>query len=143
MNAAPAQAVNHHADYRGFSGVAGLLGGLLFLAIGRTNARLAVDVASVSAADHVVDIGCGPGTAVRAAARCGARATGIDPAPVMLRVARAVTRRRDRIDWAQGAAERLPVPSKKQIVARIEKRLGEKGQEKTLASADPERVTDL
>ena len=96
MNAAPAQAVNRHADYRGFSGVAGMLGALLFLAIGRTNARLAVDVASVSAADHVVDIGCGPGTAVRAAARCGARATGIDPAPVMLRVARAVTRRRDR-----------------------------------------------
>jgi ubiquinone/menaquinone biosynthesis C-methylase UbiE len=111
MNAAPIQAVNHHADYRGFSGVTGLLGSLLFLAMGRTNARLAVDIASVSAADHVVDIGCGPGVAVRAAARRGARATGIDPAPVMLRVARAVTRGRDGIVWAEGAAESLPVPS--------------------------------
>jgi ubiquinone/menaquinone biosynthesis C-methylase UbiE len=111
MSAAPIQAVNHHADYRGFSGVAGLLGSLLFLAMGRTNARLAVDIASVSAADHVVDIGCGPGVAVRAAAYRGARATGIDPAPVMLRVARAVTRGRDGIVWAEGAAEKLPVPS--------------------------------
>jgi ubiquinone/menaquinone biosynthesis C-methylase UbiE len=111
MNAAPIQAVNHHADYRGFSGVAGLLGALLFLAIGRTNARLAVDIASVTAADHVVDIGCGPGVAVRAAADRGARATGIDPAPVMLRTARAVTRGRDGIDWAEGAAESLPVPT--------------------------------
>jgi ubiquinone/menaquinone biosynthesis C-methylase UbiE len=111
MNAAPAQTVNHHADYRGFSGVAGLLGGLLFLAVGRTNARLAVDIASVSAADHIVDIGCGPGVAVRAAARRGARATGIDPALVMLRMARAVTRGREGIFWAEGAAESLPVPS--------------------------------
>jgi ubiquinone/menaquinone biosynthesis C-methylase UbiE len=111
MNAAPVQAVNHHADYRGFSGVAGLVGSLLFLAMGRTNARLALDIASVSAADHVVDIGCGPGVAIRAAARRGARATGIDPAPVMLRVARAVTRGRDGIVWAEGAAEGLPVPT--------------------------------
>jgi ubiquinone/menaquinone biosynthesis C-methylase UbiE len=111
MDAAPAQAVNHHADYPGFAGVAGLLGGLLFLAIGRTNARLAVDIASVSATDHVVDIGCGPGVAVRAAAGRGARATGIDPAPVMLRIARAVTRARDGVVWAEGAAESLPVPT--------------------------------
>jgi ubiquinone/menaquinone biosynthesis C-methylase UbiE len=111
MNASPAQTVNHHADHPGFAGVAGLLGSLLFLAIGRTNARLAADIASVSAADHVVDIGCGPGVAVRAAARRGARATGIDPAPVMLRVARVVTRGRGGIDWVEGAAESLPVPT--------------------------------
>jgi ubiquinone/menaquinone biosynthesis C-methylase UbiE len=111
MNAAPLQAVNHHADYPGFAGVAGLVGSLLFLAIGRTNARLAVDIASVTAADHVVDIGCGPGVAVRAAAGRGARATGIDPASVMLRMARAVTRGRDGIVWAEGAAESLPVPT--------------------------------
>jgi ubiquinone/menaquinone biosynthesis C-methylase UbiE len=72
---------------------------------------LAVDIASVSAADHVVDIGCGPGVAVRTAAGRGARATGIDPAPVMLRIARAVTRGRDGIVWAEGAAESLPVPT--------------------------------
>jgi ubiquinone/menaquinone biosynthesis C-methylase UbiE len=111
MNVSPTRTVNHHADHPAFAGVTGLLGSLLFLAIGRTNARLAVDIASVSATDHVLDIGCGPGVAVRAAAGRGARATGIDPAPVMLRVARAVTRGRDGIDWVDGTAESLPVPT--------------------------------
>jgi ubiquinone/menaquinone biosynthesis C-methylase UbiE len=110
MNAAPTTTVNHHADYPGFAGATGLLSGLLFLAIGRAKARLAVDIASVSATDRVVDIGCGPGVAVRAAAARGARATGIDPARVMLRVARAVSRGRDGVDWAEGTAESLPVP---------------------------------
>jgi ubiquinone/menaquinone biosynthesis C-methylase UbiE len=112
----PTRTVNHHAEIPGFAGVTGLLAGLLFLAIGRANARLAVDIASVSATDRVVDIGCGPGVAVRAAARRGARATGIDPAPIMLRVARAVTRGRDGIDWAEGAAESLPVPNESATV---------------------------
>ena len=103
--------VNHHADHPGFAGAAGLLCAVVFLAKGRANARLAVDIASVSATDRVVDIGCGPGVAVRAAARRGARATGIDPASVMLRVARAVTRRSDAVDWAKGTAESLPVPT--------------------------------
>jgi ubiquinone/menaquinone biosynthesis C-methylase UbiE len=110
MNA-PTTTVNHHADHPGFAGATGLLCGLFFLAIGRAKARLAVDIASVSATDRVVDVGCGPGGAVRAAAACGARATGIDPSLAMLRVARAVTRRRDGIDWAEGAAENLPVPT--------------------------------
>jgi Methyltransferase domain len=64
------------------------------LFMGRPKARLAVTAASVSDTDHVVDIGCGPGTAARAAASRGARVTGIDPATVMLRVARAVTPKR-------------------------------------------------
>jgi ubiquinone/menaquinone biosynthesis C-methylase UbiE len=46
---------------------------------------------------------------VRAAARHGAHAIGIDPAPVMLRVARAVTRGRAGVEWAEGTAENLPV----------------------------------
>ena len=109
MTGSPAPTVNHHADHPGFSGATGLLCALVFLAMGRAKARLAVDIVSVSSTDHVVDIGCGPGVAVRAAARRGARATGIDPAPIMLRLARAVTRRRDGVDWAQGTAENLPV----------------------------------
>ena len=35
--------------------------------------------------DSVVDLGCGPGVAVRYVARLGATVTGVDPAPVMLR----------------------------------------------------------
>ena len=36
--------------------------------------------------------------------------TGIDPASVMLRVARVFTRRRAAISWVEGAAENLPLP---------------------------------
>jgi ubiquinone/menaquinone biosynthesis C-methylase UbiE len=52
-----------------------------------------------------------PGSAVRAAAARGARATGVDPSPVMLRVAAPLTvRNRSEIAWRAGAAESIPVP---------------------------------
>jgi ubiquinone/menaquinone biosynthesis C-methylase UbiE len=102
--------VNHHADHPGFAGPGGLLFAIALLLIGRPNARLAVELAEVSDADRVVDIGCGAGVAVRAAARRGASATGVDPAPVMLRVARLVTRGSGKVGWAQGNAEQVPVP---------------------------------
>ncbi|BBY91846.1 SAM-dependent methyltransferase [Mycobacterium gallinarum] len=101
--------VNHHADHPGFSGVTGAIVGLMLLWMGRANARLAVEVTGVSAGDRVVDIGCGPGGAVREAARRGARATGVDPAPVMLRLARTFTRDAS-IAWAEGTAESVPLP---------------------------------
>jgi ubiquinone/menaquinone biosynthesis C-methylase UbiE len=100
-------AVNHHADHPGFAGVTGLLVGLIMSLAGGTVARLAADLTSVSGADRVVDVGCGPGTAVREAGRRGARVTGVDPAPVMLRLARMLTRGRPAITWADGAAEEL------------------------------------
>ncbi|MCT7660017.1 class I SAM-dependent methyltransferase [Mycobacterium deserti] len=100
--------VNHHADHPGFSGATGMLFGLFFLLVGRANARLAVEVAKVSADDRVIDIGCGPGGAVREALRRGAEATGVDPSPAMLRVARLVTRTSARVTWVRGAAERIP-----------------------------------
>jgi ubiquinone/menaquinone biosynthesis C-methylase UbiE len=103
------RAINHHADHPGFAGVGGVLCGLLFLVIGRAKARMAADIAQVSSADHVVDVGCGPGSAARVAARRGARVTGVDPASAMLRVARAVTPRRTTITWSEGTAEGLPV----------------------------------
>jgi ubiquinone/menaquinone biosynthesis C-methylase UbiE len=101
--------VNHHADHAGFAGLTGLVAALGMLIMGRGYARLAVDLASVSDADSVVDIGCGPGNAVRAAARRGARVVGVDPAPLMLRLARAVTRGQPNVSWSQGSAEALPV----------------------------------
>lgn len=105
-----ADAANHHASHPGFAGVTGLLVGLIML-VGRGGvARLAADLAAVSADDHVLDVGCGPGNAVRGAARRGARATGVDPAPVMLRLARTFTSNRPTITWAQGAAEDLRQP---------------------------------
>jgi SAM-dependent methyltransferase len=108
MDMSSAGAVNHHAGHPGFAGVTGLLAGLTMIVAGGAVAHLAVDLASVSATDQVLDVGCGPGTAVRAAARRGARVTGVDPAPVMLRLARTLTRDRPAITWAEGAAEDLP-----------------------------------
>ena len=101
--------VNHHADHPGFSGVMGGCVGLVLLLMGRASARLAVDLVAVSGGDKVVDLGCGPGGAVREAARRGAAATGVDPAPVMLRLARMFTRHGD-IRWTTGTAEQVPLP---------------------------------
>jgi SAM-dependent methyltransferase len=49
--------------------------------------RAAADAAELAGADRVVDVGCGPGIAVRLAARRAAAATGVDPDPAMLRFA--------------------------------------------------------
>jgi ubiquinone/menaquinone biosynthesis C-methylase UbiE len=110
MGVSEALPVNHHADHPGFSGVTAVLPALLFLVIGRSNARLAVDLARVSENDRVVDIGCGPGNAVREAARRGAQATGVDPSSVFLRIARVFTRDQAGVVWAEGTAENVPVP---------------------------------
>jgi ubiquinone/menaquinone biosynthesis C-methylase UbiE len=107
MDMSSADVVNHHAGHPGFTGVTGLLAGLTMIVAGGAVARLAADLAAVSDADRVVDVGCGPGTAVREAAHRGARVTGVDPAPVMLRLARTLTRNRLTITWAEGAAEDL------------------------------------
>ncbi|MEN4400781.1 class I SAM-dependent methyltransferase [Mycolicibacterium senegalense] len=104
-----ARAINHHADHPGFAGVTGVLCGLVFLLVGRAKARMAADIAQLGPDDHVVDVGCGPGTAARIAARRGARATGVDPSSTMLRIARLVTPKRTPITWAEGTAESLPV----------------------------------
>ncbi|MDV3125196.1 class I SAM-dependent methyltransferase [Mycobacterium sp. 21AC1] len=102
-------AVNHHADHPGFAGPTAILCGLVFLLAGRAKAKLAVELADVSAGDHVVDVGCGPGTAARRAAGRGARVTGVDPSTALLRLARALTPKRAGITWSEGTAEDLPV----------------------------------
>jgi ubiquinone/menaquinone biosynthesis C-methylase UbiE len=105
---------NHHADHPGFAGVAGLIAAVGF-AVGRTpHAELAARLTAVAPGDDVVDVGCGPGTAVRHAAALGASSVvGVDPATVMLRVGRLLTapRRhaRSRVRFVQGTAESLPL----------------------------------
>lgn len=103
-------APNHHAHHHGFAGVSGLLVGLTLIPGRGGVARLAADLTAVTADDHVVDVGCGPGSAVRVAARRGATVTGIDPAAVMLTLARRLTRSGPSIRWMDGAAEALPLP---------------------------------
>jgi ubiquinone/menaquinone biosynthesis C-methylase UbiE len=102
-------APNHHRDHPGFSGLSGALLGLT-MAVGRRElVRLALDRTEVTSADRVVDVGCGPGTAARAAARRGATVTGVDPAPVMRTLAGRLTRPRLSVTWADGVAEALPL----------------------------------
>jgi ubiquinone/menaquinone biosynthesis C-methylase UbiE len=106
----PTLPVNHHADHPGFGGVSGFLIGLT-MTIGRgAVARLAAELVSVTTGDRLVDVGCGPGTAAREAARRGALVTGVDPAPVMLRLARMLTPDRSGVAWLPGTAEALPLP---------------------------------
>jgi ubiquinone/menaquinone biosynthesis C-methylase UbiE len=105
---------NHHAAYPTFAGVGGLVAALTF-SVGRgADADLAMRLVAVGADDDVVDVGCGPGVAVRRAARSGAASVvGVDPASVMLRVARIMTRSRHdrpRVRYLEGAAEQLPLP---------------------------------
>jgi ubiquinone/menaquinone biosynthesis C-methylase UbiE len=103
-------APNHHADYPGFSGPAGLVAALSMIVGRDRDAELAARLSGIAAGDVVVDIGCGPGVAARHAARLGASVTGIDPAPVMLKVARLFTRSVDNVRYVEGTAEALPVP---------------------------------
>jgi ubiquinone/menaquinone biosynthesis C-methylase UbiE len=75
-------------------------------------ARVVTTLANVGPGDRVIDIGCGPGTAVREAARHGAIATGIDPDRTMLSFARLISavRRARKVTWQQGSAESVPFP---------------------------------
>lgn len=102
-------APNHHAHHPPFAGVTGLLAALTMLAGRRDHIDLALGLARPRPGDTLLDVGCGPGTAARRAARAGARVVGVDPAPVMLRVARLLSRR-GRITFREGRAEALPVP---------------------------------
>src|SRR5207244_5069284 len=97
-----------HADHAGCSGLVGLVAALSMVVGRDRDARLAARLSSVQSGDVVVDIGCGPGVAARHAARLGAGVTGVDPAPVMLRVARLLTRRSEPVRYVEGAAEALP-----------------------------------
>jgi len=83
----------------------------LSMAAGRgPAARVAVELAAPRAGDAVVDVGCGPGTAARAAQRAGASVVGIDPDPLMLALARPLSLRRRGVRWVLGRAESLPLP---------------------------------
>jgi len=100
---------NHHADYPGFAGAAGLVAALSMAFAHKGDAELAVRLSALASGDRIVDLGCGPGVAVRYAARLGATATGVDPAAVMLRVARRLTRPSLKVQYLEGAAEAIPL----------------------------------
>jgi ubiquinone/menaquinone biosynthesis C-methylase UbiE len=118
MTTSQSSVPNHHAHYPGFAGPAGLIAAASMVLGGKGNARLAERLSELAAGDAVADIGCGPGTAARRAARLGASVTGIDPAPVMLRFARLLSRRSARAPrYAEGSAEALSLPGSSVSVA--------------------------
>jgi ubiquinone/menaquinone biosynthesis C-methylase UbiE len=100
---------NHHAHYPGFSGFSGLLAALSMVRGRAEEADLAVEATHLTSTDRLVDVGCGPGSAARRAARRGAAVTGVDPAGVMLQVARVLDPARH-VAWTRGGAEALPLP---------------------------------
>ncbi len=108
---------NHHADYPGFAGVCGLLAALSMVVGRKSDAQLAARLSGLERGDVVVDVGCGPGAAVREAARRGAVAMGVDPAPVMLRVAKLLTRPSAEVQYLEGAAESIPLPEASASIA--------------------------
>lgn len=105
----PLPVPNHHATHPGFAGVSGLVAAVSFLFGRRTAADLAIELSGLRSGDRLVDVGCGPGVAVQRAAAIGVEAIGVDPARMMLRVARARWRRVSGVDWRVGTAESLPV----------------------------------
>jgi ubiquinone/menaquinone biosynthesis C-methylase UbiE len=107
MSPTPTLPPNHHADHPGFSGLAGVLGAITCLVRRKPDADLAIELTGAGPGDDVVDIGCGPGSAVRRVADRGvASVIGVDPAPVMLRAARLLGKNR----YVLGSAEDLPLP---------------------------------
>jgi ubiquinone/menaquinone biosynthesis C-methylase UbiE len=108
---------NHHAHFGTFRGAAGLVAASSMV-VGRDgDAALAERLSDLGPDDIVVDIGCGPGVAARHAARVCARVTGVDPAPVMLRVARLFPRGSGKVRYVSGSAESLPVADQSATVA--------------------------
>ncbi len=110
-------APNHHAHHPGFSGPTGFVLALRMAFKGRDRGRLAARLTGVGPSDTVVDVGSGPGGAVRAAAQAGATAIGVEPSNVMRRVARLLSLGRHGVQWRDGVAEALPVDDATATVA--------------------------
>jgi ubiquinone/menaquinone biosynthesis C-methylase UbiE len=102
-----------------FSGLSGVVVAVVMLAGRGAVSRLVAGLGGVTSDDRVLDVGCGPGGAAREAARRGAGVTGVDPSPLMLRVARYLSggQMGERITFLEGTAEKLPVPDQDVTVA--------------------------
>ena len=107
-----AKRADHHHDHGGVSGKLFEWVMVVSMLVGRgAAARMVADLAELGPGDQIVDVGCGPGAAVREAAKRGAEAVGIDPNVAMLKLGRWITslRRTKGVRFAEGSAESLPV----------------------------------
>lgn len=64
----------------------------------------------LAASDQVLDIGCGPGSAVRAVAADVQKAVGVDASPKMVEIARRRSALLENVEFLVGSAEALPFP---------------------------------
>jgi ubiquinone/menaquinone biosynthesis C-methylase UbiE len=80
----------------------------------RCNARAQEEglaVLALEARDRFLDVGCGSGAAVRAAAVRARRAVGVDLAPAMIERAQALAEGQAGVEFLVGDAEALPFPA--------------------------------
>ncbi|MDH4117892.1 MAG: methyltransferase domain-containing protein [Acidimicrobiia bacterium] len=70
--------------------------------------RLVVDLAGPGPDDRTLDVGCGPGAAVRAAASVAREAVGVDPSVRMLKIARRRSRGHSNVRFVEAPAHKLP-----------------------------------
>lgn len=68
--------------------------------------RLMIDILKPMKAETVLDIGCGTGTSLLPLLEMGLQATGLEPSPYMLDIAK--NKLGDRVDFHRGFAEDLP-----------------------------------
>jgi ubiquinone/menaquinone biosynthesis C-methylase UbiE len=70
--------------------------------------RAALAALALGPGDRFLDVGCGSGDAVRAAAELGARAAGVDLAPLMVARARTLSAGLENVEFVVGDSEALP-----------------------------------
>lgn len=81
--------------------------------------RMTVERAALQPSDVVVDVGCGSGAAVRAAAHIVAKAIGVDPTSTMVQIAQeqsASHPHADRVAFYESPARRLPLEANEATV---------------------------
>src|SRR4051794_22888781 len=104
------EAPNHHAHFPPFRGTKGAMAALSMVFGRDACSDLAVRLTEAGSTDHLLDIGCGPGAGARTLARQVAHVTAVDPAPVMLRVARLIPSPRN-MTWMRASAHDLAIDS--------------------------------
>lgn len=70
--------------------------------------RMLVEAAGLANGQSVLDIGCGPGAAIRRAAPHVSRCVGVDRSPAMVRIARRRSTKHDNVFYTTAQAEALP-----------------------------------
>lgn len=91
---APQWAIPFLKQFRGPSGALGAMATVTMAVENDDTNRRLVDLADLLPGDRALDVGCGPGTAVRHAVRvAGVTATGVDASGTAIKVARALSHR--------------------------------------------------